>query len=65
MSIERSVLGSTKDEYAIRLVKVLSPQVHRGITDIFNEAVALCAESGEPHKYLMTFQNFLSRVPSP
>lgn len=64
MSIERSVLGSTKDEYAIRLVKVLSPQVHRGITDIFNEAVALCVESGEPHKYLMTFQNFLSRIPS-
>ena len=64
MSIERSVLGSTKDEYAIRLVKVLSPQIQRGVTDIFNEAVALCAESGEPHKYLMTFQNFLSRVPS-
>lgn len=64
MSIERSVLGSTKDEYAIRLVKVLSPQIQRGITDIFNEAVLLCAESGEPHKYLMTFQNFLSRVPS-
>jgi hypothetical protein len=64
MSIERSVLGSSKDEYAIRLVKVLSPEVYRGITDIFNEAVALCVESGEPHKYLMTFQNFLSRIPS-
>jgi len=64
MSIERSVLGSTKDEYAIRLVKVLSPQLHRGVSDIFNEAVSLCNESGEPHKYLMTFQNFLSRVPS-
>jgi hypothetical protein len=30
---------------------------------IFNEAWKICHDTNEPAKYLMTFQNFLSRVP--
>ena len=63
-SLERSTLGGAKDEYAARFVQVLAPQMNKGIRDIFNEAVSVCSESGEQHKYLMTFQNFLAKVPS-
>jgi hypothetical protein len=63
-SLERSTLGGAKDEYAARFIQVLAPQMHKGIRDIFNEAVAVCRESGEEHKYLMTFQNFLAKVPT-
>ena len=63
-SLERSTLGGAKDEYAARFIHVLAPQMNKGIRDIFNEAVAVCSESGEQHKYLMTFQNFLAKVPT-
>ena len=58
------LLGAPKDEYAARFIHVLAPQMNKGIRDIFNEAVAVCSESGEQHKYLMTFQNFLAKVPT-
>ena len=62
--VERSTLTGAKDEYAERLVQILCPQMVSGIRDIFNEAVQVCADSGEPYKYLMTFQNFLAKVPT-
>jgi hypothetical protein len=34
-----------------------------GFQTMFNEAWKLCSENDEADKYLMTFQNFLSRVP--
>jgi hypothetical protein len=34
----------------------------KGIYSIFNEACKLCADNDEDEKYLMTFQNFLSRI---
>jgi hypothetical protein len=34
-----------------------------GFQTMFNEAWKLCSENDETDKYLMTFQNFLSRVP--
>jgi hypothetical protein len=34
-----------------------------GLRSIFEEAVKLCRENDENDKYLMTFQNFISRVP--
>jgi hypothetical protein len=34
-----------------------------GIRSIFNEAWKMCVETSEVDKYLMTFQNLLSRVP--
>ena len=58
-----NVLSEAKNEYSSRLVSTLTPLLIQGIKSIFNEAVNLCKDNGENEKYLMTFQNFLSRVP--
>ena len=58
-----NVLSEAKNEYSSRLVSTLTPLLIQGIKSIFNEAVSLCADNSEHEKYLMTFQNFLSRVP--
>jgi len=58
-----SVLTEAKNEYMARLVSILSPLIIQGIKSIFKEAWMLCLENDEEGKYLMTFQNFLSRVP--
>jgi hypothetical protein len=34
-----------------------------GVKSIFNESCKICADTDESTKYLMTFQNFLSRIP--
>lgn len=34
-----------------------------GLRSIFDEANKLCRENGEMDKYLMTFQNFITRIP--
>jgi hypothetical protein len=41
----------------------LTPHIHSGLKSIFDEAWRICIENGETTKYLMTFQNFLLRVP--
>jgi len=56
-------LVESKNEWCSRLVSVLTPCIIEGLKSIFNEAYALCDEKEEIDKYLMTFQNFLSRVP--
>ena len=53
---------SEKNEYSSRLVTILTPLMIEGIRSIFEEATKLCLENDEEEKYLMTFQNFLSRV---
>ena len=58
-----NVLSEAKNEYSSRLLNILTPLILEGITSIFDEAVALCVENDEASKYLMTFQNFLTRVP--
>ena len=58
-----SELSESKSEWSIRLVNILSPLVVEGIQSIFNESYTLCVDNDEEEKYLMTFQNFLSRVP--
>ena len=58
-----NVLSEAKNEYSSRLINILSPLVIQGIKSIFNEALDLCIQNEEGDKYLMTFQNFLSRVP--
>ena len=58
-----NVLSEAKNEYSSRLVSTLTPLLIQGIKSIFNEAVNLCTDNSENEKYLMTFQNFLSRVP--
>lgn len=56
-------LSESKNEWCARLVNSLTPALIQGFSSIFNEAYKLCQENDEVDKYLMTFQNFLSRVP--
>lgn len=58
-----SALHESKNEWAARLVTILTPLVIDGYKSILDEAVKLCKDNGELDKYLMTFQNFISRVP--
>lgn len=58
-----NVLSEAKNEYSSRLVTILTPLMIEGVRSIFDEATKLCLENDEEEKYLMTFQNFLSRVP--
>ena len=45
------------------MVNILAPMMSEGFRSIFDEAWKLCDQNNETGKYLMTFQNFLSRVP--
>ena len=56
-------LQESRNEWCARLVHILTPLVIQGFRAIFKEANKLCVENEEGDKYLMTFQNFLSRVP--
>ena len=56
------LLAEAKNEYMSRLVTILCPLIIEGVKSIFKEAYKLCLENDEKNKYLMTFQNFLSRV---
>ena len=58
-----NVLSEAKNEYSSRLVTILTPLMIEGTKSIFEEACKLCNDNDEDEKYLMTFQNFLSRVP--
>ena len=58
-----NVLSEAKNEYSSRLLNILTPLILEGIKSIFDEAVSLCENNDEDGKYLMTFQNFLTRVP--
>jgi hypothetical protein len=56
-------LYESRNEFTARLVNLLAPHMIHGFQTMFNEAWKLCSENDETDKYLMTFQNFLSRVP--
>lgn len=58
-----SNLQESRNEWCARLVSIFTPLVIEGIRSIFNEAWKLCQDSDEMNKYLMTFQNLLSRIP--
>lgn len=58
-----SVLSEAKNEYSANLVNILTPLIIQGLQSIFKEACNLCQSNDEDSKYLMTFQNFLTRVP--
>jgi hypothetical protein len=58
-----SNLHESRNEWCGRLVTLLTPLVTEGIRSIYNEAWKMCEESNEKSKYLMTFQNLLSRIP--
>ena len=56
-------LTESKNEWSARLVSILSHNIIQGIKSIFLESLRLCEESEEKNKYLMTFQNLLSKIP--
>ena len=56
-------LQESRNEYCSRLITILTPCIIDGVKSIFEESWKLCNENDEKAKYLMTFQNFLSRVP--
>ncbi len=58
-----SNLNESRNEWCSRLVAILSPLVMEGVRSIFNESWKLSLDTNEVEKYLMTFQNFLCRVP--
>ena len=58
-----NLLNDSKNEWSIRLMNILSGHIIDGFRAIFNESLNMCEENEEPEKYLMTFQNFLSRIP--
>jgi hypothetical protein len=58
-----SNLNESRNEWCGRLVSIFTPLVNEGVRSIFNESWKLCVDNNEANKYLMTFQNLLSRVP--
>lgn len=58
-----TALNNSQHEWAIKLLNVLTPYVNEGIYSIYNEAIKICNDNRENEKYLMTFQNLLSRIP--
>ena len=58
-----SNLNESRNEWCGRLVSIFTPLVIEGVRSIFNESWKLCLDNDEVNKYLMTFQNLLSRVP--
>lgn len=58
-----SSLHESKNEWGARLITILTPLVIDGYKSILDEAIKLCKDNGEMDKYLMTFQNFISRIP--
>ena len=58
-----SSLKESRNEWCVRLINILTPQIIAGINSIFKSAKELCLKNGEMDKYLLTFQNFLTRIP--
>jgi hypothetical protein len=58
-----STLHESRNEWAARLITILTPVIIDGYRSILDEAIKLCKDNNENDKYLMTFQNFISRIP--
>ena len=56
-------LQESNNEWVSRLVSILTPSINSSINELLKEAIQLCVENDEEEKYLMTFQNFLTRIP--
>lgn len=56
-------LQESNNEWVSRLISILTPCIIMGCNTIYKEAYQLCVENDELDKYLMTFQNFISRIP--
>jgi len=58
-----SSLHESKNEWGARLLTILTPLIIEGFKSIFDESYILCKNNNETDKYLMTFQNFITRIP--
>jgi hypothetical protein len=58
-----SALHESKNEWGSRLVTLLTPLIIDGYKSILDESIKLCKDNNEMEKYLMTFQNLISRIP--
>lgn len=59
-----NTLNESKNEWSILMINAITPHVVEGFKSIFNESLQLCQNNEEPDKYLMTYQNLLSRIPN-
>ena len=53
-----SNLYESKNEWAARLVNILTPAVIEGIRSIYNEAYKLCVDNDEEEKVFNDFSKF-------
>jgi len=58
-----SSLHESRNEWSARLIMILTPLIIEGYKSILDEAIKICVENNEMEKHLMTFQNFVSRIP--
>jgi len=58
-----SSLHESKNEWGARLLTILTPLIIEGFRSVFEESIKICKENNEMDKYLMTFQNFITRIP--
>jgi hypothetical protein len=58
-----SNLNDSRNEWCERLIYILVPHICEGIKSLFNESLKMCLANNEAVKYLMTFQNLLSKIP--
>jgi len=58
-----SALHESKNEWSSRLVTIMTPLIIDGYKSILGESIKLCRDNSEDDKYLMTFQNLISRIP--
>jgi hypothetical protein len=56
-------LHESKNEWGVRIITILCPLIIEGFRSIFEESCKLCKDNEEMDKYLMTFQNFIARIP--
>lgn len=59
-----TTLNDSRNEWVTRLLDILTPNIIQGFNSMYNDALTLCIENEEEEKYLMTFQNFLTRIPN-
>ena len=56
-------LSFSNNEYVCYLTNAITPLIVEGFNSIFEESLNLCKSNNEEDKYLMTFQNFITRIP--
>lgn len=58
-----ATLKESQNEWGIKLLRVILPHIMDGVYAMFTESKTICDQTEEQEKYLMTFQNILTRVP--